>query len=60
MAPDSSDNPYGPVHEDASDIYKNSPPEKWQSGPDEGAWDEAQASSQSPLARRNSNADPKP
>lgn len=58
MAPDSSDNPYGPEH---TPVDLSSIPSVWTKGlPDQGAWDEAQASSQSPLARRNSNADPKP
>lgn len=60
MAKDSSDNPYGPEHDSAASIYDNGPPSKWESGPDEGAWTEAQRSSQSPLAQRNGNADPKP
>ena len=56
---DSSDNAYGPEHTPVDLGYDT--PNIWTKGlPDQGAWDEAQASSQSPLARRNGNADPKP
>lgn len=58
MASDSSDNAYGPEH---TPVDLSSIPSVWTKGlPNEGAWDEAQASSVSPLSQRRGNADPKP